>query len=53
MNLKLLSTDFIHLDLLDLQDMEGPLRRVTFLPVVDAGALVGLVTLHGLVSAGL
>ncbi|KAK9801353.1 hypothetical protein WJX73_009327 [Symbiochloris irregularis] len=36
-----------------MQVMEGPPRRVTFLPVVDAGVLAGLVTLHGLVSAGL
>jgi CBS domain-containing protein len=29
--------------------METP-TRVTFLPVVDEGLLVGLVSLHGLVS---
>ncbi|KAK9808807.1 hypothetical protein WJX72_004078 [[Myrmecia] bisecta] len=33
--------------------MEMPPRKVTFLPVVDDGHLVGLVTLHALVSAGL
>ena len=33
--------------------MEQPPRKVTFFPVVDEGRLVGLVTLHGLVSAGL
>ena len=36
-----------------LQAMEGPPRKVTFMPVVDEQQLVGLVTLHGLVSAGL
>lgn len=36
-----------------MQAMEGPPRKVTFLPVVDVHQLVGLVTLHGLVSAGL
>lgn len=35
------------------QEMERPPRKVTFFPVVDDGRLVGLVTLHGLVSAGL
>lgn len=39
--------------LLYMQAMEGPPRKVTFLPVVDVHQLVGLVTLHGLVSAGL
>ncbi|CAL8470454.1 g9996 [Coccomyxa elongata] len=34
-------------------EMERPPRKVTFFPVVDEGRLVGLVTLHGLVSAGL
>ena len=33
--------------------MEQPPRKVTFFPVVDEGRLVGMVTLHGLVSAGL
>lgn len=32
--------------------METP-TKVTFLPVVDAGRLAGLISLHGLVSAGL
>ena len=36
-----------------LQAMEQPPRKVTFFPVVDDGALVGLVTLHRLVEAGL
>ena len=36
-----------------LQEMERPPRKVTFFPVEDDGQLVGLVTLHGLVSAGL
>ena len=36
-----------------LQEMERPPRKVTFFPVVDDARLVGLVTLHGLVSAGL
>jgi arabinose-5-phosphate isomerase len=36
-----------------LSAMENP-RKITFLPVVASGnILVGLVTLHGLVSAGL
>ena len=35
------------------QEMEQPPRKVTFFPVVDEGRLVGLVTLHGLVGAGL
>ncbi len=35
------------------QEMERPPRKVTFFPVEDDGQLVGLVTLHGLVSAGL
>ncbi|CAK0737489.1 hypothetical protein CVIRNUC_000921 [Coccomyxa viridis] len=34
-------------------EMERPPRKVTFFPVEDDGQLVGLVTLHGLVSAGL
>ncbi|EIE27064.1 hypothetical protein COCSUDRAFT_11214 [Coccomyxa subellipsoidea C-169] len=34
-------------------EMERPPRKVTFFPVVDDDRLVGLVTLHGLVSAGL
>lgn len=33
--------------------MEAPDRKVQFMPVVDDGQLVGLVTLHDLVSAGL
>ena len=33
--------------------MEQPPRKVTFFPVVDDGTLVGLVTLHSLVTAGL
>jgi CBS domain-containing protein len=33
--------------------MEQPPRKVGFFPVVDAERLVGLVTLHSLVSAGL
>eukprot|EP00884_Botryococcus_braunii_P001675 jgi/Botrbrau1/11508/Bobra.0198s0006.1 len=36
-----------------MQAMEGPPRKVTFFPVIDGGRLVGVVTLHGLVSAGL
>lgn len=32
--------------------MESP-SKVTFLPVVDDGVLLGLVSLHGLVTAGL
>jgi hypothetical protein len=36
-----------------LQAMEEPPRKVTFFPVMDGGKLVGLVTLHSLVSAGL
>jgi CBS domain-containing protein len=32
--------------------MESP-TKVTFLPVVDDGRLQGLISLHGLVSAGL
>jgi CBS domain-containing protein len=35
------------------QAMENPARKVTFMPVVDDGLLVGLVSLHGLVTAGL
>ena len=35
------------------QDMELPPRKVAFFPVVDEGLLTGIVTLHGLVSAGL
>ena len=33
--------------------MEQAPRKVTFFPVVDGDALVGLVTLHKLVEAGL
>ncbi|KAK9839852.1 hypothetical protein WJX81_006078 [Elliptochloris bilobata] len=36
-----------------MQDMELPPRKVAFFPVVDEGLLVGIVTLHGLVTAGL
>ena len=36
-----------------LQEMENGPRKVGFLPVVAGGMLVGIVTLHGLVSAGL
>jgi len=35
------------------QAMEQPPRKVAFFPVVDEGRLAGIVTLHGLVSAGL
>lgn len=35
------------------QEMEQPPRKVSFFPVVDGELLVGLVTLHSLVSAGL
>ena len=36
-----------------LQAMEEPPRKVSFFPVVDGFHLVGLVTLHKLVEAGL
>uniref|UniRef100_A0A7S1SJM5 CBS domain-containing protein n=1 Tax=Tetraselmis chuii TaxID=63592 RepID=A0A7S1SJM5_9CHLO len=37
-----------------MQMMEKKDRKVTFLPVIDTeGGLQGLITLHGLVSAGL
>lgn len=42
-----------HPYLLLMQAMEKPPRKVTFFPVVDNGELVGLVTLHKLVEAGL
>ena len=35
------------------QEMEQPPRKVGFFPVVDGERLVGMVTLHSLVSAGL